>query len=146
MKLRNYKILVILLLLTTTFNYSNTIDIKYNLSFVKQDTIKFHYQDKFEKIVKIFLNGKKKNYKREDVFGEDILDTEEKALSYAKYLFMINLPKINPSEPVIYTISQDKTSRIWFVNCRLVNAVFGGDVHMIFFKNNCKLLFFYKTS
>ena len=147
MKLINYnKTLIILILLTTIFSYSRNLNIENNLRFVKQDTNKFYYQDKFERITKIFLNGKKKNYTREDVFGEDILDTKEKALSYAKYLFILNLPKIELNEPIEYKISQDKTSRLWFVNCRIVNAVLGGDVHLIFFKNNCKLLYFYKTS
>ncbi len=135
-----------ILIFFTSLSFSKVLIIKNAKTNILQDTTKFYYQEKFERIVKLFTKDKTLNFKKEEIYGDDILDTEEKALTFAKFIISVKLPKVDPNWPKEYTISQDKTSKLWFINCRFLKAAIGGDVHMIILKNNCKLLYYFKTS
>lgn len=105
------------------------------------DTISFPRQVKFQFKTNEFL--KLKDIKREKYFGKDILDTKEKAVSFAKNLAILDYPNSIKAINKYTKISEDATKQLWFVSISLAESgeALDAELSMIIFKNNCKVIF-----
>lgn len=111
-----------------------------------QDTTKFYNLEKFERAVKTLLKGNAFNFKKEEMYPMDILNSKQKAIEYAKIILQLIYPNFQPLFEDRFTITDDSTSKLWFVNYSLPNSTFGGHIRLIIVKNNCKLLYYFKAS
>ena len=98
------------------------------------------FENKLKEICKSCLT------KNEKESNQIILDNKEKAKSFAETLALSKYP--NLSKPIRIKCSEDKTSNFWFLIvhvCPTENC-FGGELELIVYKKNCKVIWYYQTS
>lgn len=135
------KILIILLFfnLSVSYGQNNFNDLKNN---VQVDTIfNQNLKWKFQRYVDVFLEENKTDLNEISVIP-NLLDTKEKVAKFSMNLILIRYPMINEDVFTEVHVSEDKSSKIWFVDVR--NSI-GYPVHLIVFKTSCRVIYFFKV-
>ena len=123
----------------------NDLMISNQISKVVQDTTKFNHQDKFQRWVDDFEKTKVFRFKDEEITDFEMLNTKGKVIQYSEQIILNKRPKYK-GKNITYNVSEDKTKKLWFICATIPEMFTGGEIYIIVFKGNCKIIWYYETA
>jgi len=118
---------------------SKDVGMQLNTCRIQEDSIIREIQEKMQHYVNSCIKNGVLNIEKEEQPIRLMLDTKEKAKSFATYIILQTFPSAN-NIPATISISEDKSGKIWFV-CYKLPSGHDSIVSMIFLKSNCKVLY-----
>lgn len=108
---------------------------------VFSDSAKMYYKERLDAEVDRLIKQNKIDLNENNSLANSILDTEEKAVIFAKSVIKINDPRIEDSLFSNYIVNEDKSTKLWMI-CFQFSSYGDARVFIIVHKNNCKVVYF----